>query len=139
MLGQTKIRWFYIHARNLSNTMGLKSSLKKGLKKKDRSINTRVRICVECGSMRISLTEKSIKCLACGKKKNFKKALTLSAFKKGDHVRIIDVENSDTIYKIKKMKKSEEGTPLYLLKSDSRDISLLYYESSDSHLDKVES
>ena len=119
--------------------MGLKSGLKKGLKKNDRSINTRVRICVECGSMRVSLTEKSIKCLDCGKKKTFKKTLALSAFKKGDHVKIIDVENSNTIYKIKKMKKSEEGTPLYLLKSDSSDISLLYYESPDSHLEKVES
>jgi hypothetical protein len=119
--------------------MGLKSSLKKGLKKKDSSINTRVRICVECGSMRVSLTEKSIKCLDCGKKKSFKKILAFSAFKKGDHVKIIDVENTDTIYKVKKMKKSEEGTPLYLLKSDSRNISLLYYESSDSHLEKVES
>jgi len=119
--------------------MGLKSSIRKGLKKKDRSINTRVRICVECGSMRVSLTEKSIKCLDCGKKKSFKKILALSAFKKGDHVKIIDVENSNTIYKIKKMKQSEEGTPLYLLKSDSSNISLLFYESADSHLEKVES
>ena len=119
--------------------MGLKSSLKKGLKKKNSSINTRVRICVECGSMRVSITEKSIKCLECGKKKSFKKTLGLSAFKKGDYVKIVDVENSNTIYKIKKMKKSEEGTPLYLLKSDSSDISLLYYESSDSHLEKIES
>ena len=118
--------------------MGLKSSVRKGEKKRNRTINTRVRICVECGSMRVSMTEKSIKCLDCGKKKSFKKTLVLSAFKKGDNVRIIDVENSNTIYKIKKLKKSEEGTPLYLLKSDTSDISLLYYESADSYLEKVE-
>jgi hypothetical protein len=119
--------------------MGLKSSLKKGLKRNASSINTKVRICVECGSMRVSMTEKNIKCLECGKRKSFKKTLSLSTFKKGDHVRIIDVENLETVYKIKKMKKSEDGTQLYLLKSDSSDISLLYYESSDSHLEKVES
>jgi len=37
------------------------------------------------------------------------------------------------------MKQSEEGTPLYLLKADSSNISLLLYESADSHLEKVES
>ena len=60
-------------------------------------------------------------------------------FKKGDLVRLIDSEkNSDIIFKIKKMKKSHDGTKLYLLKSTSSKISLLYYESSDSYLEKVD-
>ena len=42
-----------------------------------------------------------------------------------------------TLDKIKKLKKSEDGTKLYLLKSESSPISLLYYESEDSHLEKV--
>jgi len=60
-------------------------------------------------------------------------------FKKGDLVRIIDSEkNSYIIYKIKKMKKSHDGIKLYLLKSTSSKISVLYYESPYSYLEKVE-
>ena len=60
-------------------------------------------------------------------------------FKKGDLVRIIDSEkNSDIIYKIKKMKKSHDGTKLYLLKSTSSKILLLYYEDPFSYLEKVD-
>ena len=117
--------------------MGLKSSLKKGLKKKNRSINKKVRICVECGSIRVVMNEKNIACLDCGVKRKFKKTLEQSAIKKGDHVKIIELEYSNTVYKIKKLKKSEDGTRLYLLKSESSPISLLYYESEDSHLEKV--
>jgi len=36
------------------------------------------------------------------------------------------------------MKKSDDGTLLYLLKSDDSSISLLYYQSEDSHLEKVD-
>ena len=117
--------------------MGVKTKISKGLKKKDRSINDKVRICVECGSIRVVMNEKNIECLDCGVKRIFKDPLVFSTFKKGDLVKIIDIEYSDTIYKIKKLKKSEEGPPVYLLKSDSTDISLLYYESADSHLEKV--
>jgi transcription antitermination factor NusG len=117
--------------------MGLKSSLKKGLKKKNRSINKKVRICVECGSIRVVMNEKNIACLDCGVKRKFKKTLEQYSIKKGDHVKIIELEYSNTIYKIKKLKKSEDGTKLYLLKSESSPISLLYYESEDSHLEKV--
>ena len=83
------------------------------------------------------MNDKSIACLNCGAKRKFKKILEQSVFKKGDHVKIIDLEYSDTIYKIKKLKKSEDGTRLYLLKSESSPISLLYYESEDSHLEKA--
>ena len=117
--------------------MGVKTKISKGLKRKDRSINDKVRICVECGSIRVVMNEKKIECLDCGVKRIFKDPLVLSTFKKGDLVKIIDIEYSDTIYKIKKMKKSDDGTTLYLLKSDDSSISLLYYESEDSHLEKV--
>lgn len=59
-------------------------------------------------------------------------------FTKDDLVSIIDSKkNSDIIYKIKKMK-NHDGTNLYPLKSESSKILLLYYESNDSYLEKVD-
>jgi len=98
-----------------------------------------VRICFDCGSSRTDIDSHSITCRDCGIVRSFNKNAHEINFKKGDFVRIIDSEkNSDIIYKIKKMKKSHDGTKLYLLRSTSRKISLLYYESSYSHLEKVE-
>ncbi len=78
--------------------MGVKTKISKGLKRKDRSINDKVRICVECGSIRVVLNEKKIECLECGVKRIFKNPLVLSPFKKGDMVKIIDIEYSNTVY-----------------------------------------
>jgi len=59
-------------------------------------------------------------------------------FKTGNIVKIIDAgKSSDTSYTIIKLKKSIDGTPLYLLKSSSSPIMLLYYESKSSHLEKI--
>jgi hypothetical protein len=59
-------------------------------------------------------------------------------FKTGNIVKIIDAgKSSDTSYTIIKLKKSVDGTPLYLLKSSSSPIMLLYYESKSSHLEKI--
>ena len=139
MLGGTKNRWFYKHDLESLQFVGLKTNLKKSLKKTDRSVNQKVKICVECGSIRTMLNEKSITCLDCGTKRKFKQSIMLSPFKKGDNVRIIDSEkNSKLIYNIKKMKKSDDGTVLYLLKSDDSAITLLYNESKESHLEKVD-
>ncbi len=59
-------------------------------------------------------------------------------FKVGDKVRINDSEKNDTVYEISKIKKSEEGFSLYLLKAENNPISLLYYESKESNLEKAE-
>ena len=62
----------------------------------------------------------------------------MPALKPGDNVRIISSEkNSSVIYKIRKIKKSQDGTTLYLLKSETSAITLLYYETEGSHLEKV--
>lgn len=59
-------------------------------------------------------------------------------FKTGNIVKIVDAgKSSDTSYTIIKLKKSVDGTPLYLLKSSSSPIMLLYYESKSSHLEKI--
>jgi len=59
-------------------------------------------------------------------------------FKIDDSVRIVESRKSnDVSYTIVKLKKSVDGTPLYLLKSDSSPIMLLFYESNSSHLEKI--
>ncbi|MDP3780881.1 MAG: hypothetical protein Q8Q69_06830 [Nitrosopumilaceae archaeon] len=59
-------------------------------------------------------------------------------FKTGNIVKIVDAgKSSDTSYTIIKLKKSVDGMPLYLLKSSSSPIMLLYYESKSSHLEKI--
>jgi len=121
--------------------MGIIKSLKKYTNVKE--IDPRVRICIECGSTIVLTDSKGVTCKECGSKKHFKKLeqneLQFSnKFKTGDTVRIIDSdENQSPSYKIKKMKKAKDGTRLYLLKSESKPISLLYNESDESHLVKV--
>ena len=59
-------------------------------------------------------------------------------FKIGTIVKIVEAgKSSDASYTIIKLKKSVDGTPLYLLKSPSSPIMLLYYESKSSHLEKI--
>lgn len=61
-----------------------------------------------------------------------------TAFNVGGKVRINDSEKTQTIYQISKIKKSDDGITLYLLKTKDSPISLLYYESKESNLEKVE-
>ena len=63
----------------------------------------------------------------------------MSSLKTGDKVRIIDSKKkSDVLYNIKKIKKSQDGTTLFLLKAEASTTTLLYYEDKDSHLEKTE-
>ena len=108
---------------------------------KDRSgkkVNTKVKICVECGSIRTTISKKGIACTDCGAMKKFNNKAT-PRFKKGDIVRIFeDGKDSELIYEIKKLKKASDGAQLYLLKSEKSKITLLYHESEESHLEKIE-
>ena len=106
---------------------------------KHRIVQPNVRICVDCGSTMTDINDKRITCRDCGSVRHFDDTPHKPGFEKGDLVRIIDSEkNSDIIYKIKKTKKSHDGTKMYLLKSEPSKISLLYYESPDSYLEKVD-
>jgi len=106
---------------------------------KHRIVRPNVRICVDCGSTVTDINYKRITCRDCGSVRHFDDTPHEPGFEKGDLVRIIDSEkNSDIIYKIKKTKKSQDGTKMYLLKSEPSKISLLYYESTDSHLERVD-
>jgi phosphomannomutase len=62
----------------------------------------------------------------------------MSIFKAGEKVRVIESEkSSDKVYTIKKIIKREDGTPVYLLKSEDEDILRLYYESETSGLERL--
>ena len=61
------------------------------------------------------------------------------SFKAGQKVKIVDPEKvTNSIYTVRKIKKSYDGTLLYLLESESNPVKLLYYESDKSHLEKVD-
>lgn len=110
----------------------------KKLKRENSSLDPRLLICVECGSDQVLLKSKNLLCKNCGIKRKFKKtAQKLTNFSEGEVVRIIEYNKpSEQVYKIRKVKKTEDGSLQYLLKSDESDITLLYHESINSHLEK---
>ena len=113
--------------------MGKIKSLKDRYVKK-KYVDPKIRICVECGSSRLSSYGKYISCKDCGIIRHFKVKTT--RFSPGECIRILE-SNSDIIYRIKKIKKSKEGTILYVLRSLEDNSELLYYEGVDSKIQKV--
>ena len=116
--------------------MGLIDSIKNRYEKNTKFVDPRVRICVECGSTDTEVYGKYVTCKECKKVRHYK--IKPSRFYPGDLVRIVDPEkNSEIIYKIKKIKKSKQGTVVYELKSQSNNKDLIYYEGTDSRLERV--
>ncbi len=115
--------------------MGLIDSLKNRYTR-DNYVDPRVRICVECGSMTTEVYGKYVVCRECKVIRHFK--IKPSRFHPRDFVRIVeDGKDSEIIYRIKKIKKSNEGAILYVLKPESNDKEILYYEAKDAHLQRV--
>ena len=119
--------------------MGIIHTLQKKLKKQGRTLDPRLLICIECGSDQVLLNNKTMKCKNCGKKNPFDiNSIASSNFKAGDFVKIVEYGKAkDIVFKIRKTKISDDGTKQYLLKSDTSDITLLYHESVNSHLEKI--
>ena len=62
----------------------------------------------------------------------------MGILKEGDKVRIVLSEKkSNEIYVIKKIKTSKNDTAVYLLKTDSSNGHILFYDSKTSHLEKI--
>ena len=63
----------------------------------------------------------------------------VSVFNRGERVRIIDPEkNSNTVYRIRDMKKIRMGGILYLLRSlEENPVLRLYYENKESLLERI--
>ena len=112
--------------------------LTKKLKRENPSVDPRLLICVECGSDQVIIKSKNLWCKNCGIKRKLKKtSQKLTNFLEGEIVRIIEYDkSSEQVYKIRKVKKIEDGSLQYLLKSDESEITLLYHESINSHLEK---
>lgn len=114
--------------------MNLNDSLKDRHSK--NCVDRRIRICVECGSKNTEIYGKYIICKTCKAIRHFK--VKRSMFHPGDIVKIVEQEMDFNIsYKIIKIKKSKEGTVLYILKSESDNKEVLYYESDNSYLEKM--
>lgn len=115
--------------------MGLIDSL-KNLYTRDNYVDPRVRICVECGGMNTKVDGKYVVCRECKVIKHFK--IKLSSFHPGDLIRIVENgKDSEIIYRIRKIKESNEGIVLYVLKRESNDKEILYYQGNDAHLQRV--
>ena len=120
--------------------MTIINKLTKKLKRENSSVDPRLLICVECGSDQVTIKGKNLRCKNCGIKRKFKKtSQKLSNFPKGEIVRIIEYDKpSKLIFKIRKVKKTKDGSLQYLLRSDESEITLLYHESINSHLEKAD-
>ncbi len=115
--------------------MGVIDSLKNQYAR-DKYVDPRVRICVKCGSMATEVYGKYVVCRECKVIRHFK--IKPSRFHIGDLVRIVEKgKDSEIIYRIKKIKKSNEGAVLYVLKPESDRKEILYYEGKDAHLQRV--
>ncbi|MCH7647048.1 MAG: hypothetical protein IIA83_00360 [Thaumarchaeota archaeon] len=115
--------------------MGLIDSLKNWYAR-EKYVDPRVRICLECGSMTTAVYGKYVVCRECKVIRHFK--IKPSRFHPGDLVRIeADGKDSEIIYRVKKIKKSNEGVVLYVLKPESNGKEVLYYEGKDAHLQRV--
>lgn len=116
--------------------MGLFDSLKNGNGKSADFVDPRIGICIKCGGINVESHGKYIICRECNATHHFK--IKPSKFHSGDLVRIVeDKEDSQTIYRIKKIKKSKEGIIVYTLKSETNNKEILYYEGKDAHLQWV--
>lgn len=118
--------------------MAIIRKITKKLKKKNPTIDPRLYICIECGSENLIIKGKKIRCSSCGVERKFKKTSKLSNFSEGQLVRIVEYgKPSKQVYKIRNVKTDKDGNTQYLLKSDESEISLLYHESINSHLQKA--
>lgn len=64
--------------------------------------------------------------------------MTISVFKLGERVKIIgESEDPNKIYSIKRISKYHNEITLYILESESNQISRLYYETEDSSLERI--
>lgn len=99
-------------------------------------VNTRIRICVDCGSARISISESDVRCKSCGARHRRRDVSHLK-FKPGDLVRIIDAgKDTGPTYKIEKVSQYSGGIR-YILRSKSSRITLSYIEGPESRLESV--
>lgn len=107
-------------------------------------VNTGVRICIGCGSSRISIAGESMRCRECGA--GYERAdMPQLRFRPGDIVRVVngeDVEESgagggEAVYTVKKINQDDGGAMRYMLESASSPIMIDYVEGPATYLERV--
>lgn len=107
-------------------------------------VNTGVRICIGCGSSRISITGESMRCRECGA--GYERAdMPKLRFRPGDIVRVVNgedaeephMEDGEAVYTVKKINQDDGGAMRYLLESASSPIMIDYVEGPATYLERV--
>ncbi len=64
--------------------------------------------------------------------------MCVGILKEGEKVRVVESEKkSDEIYVIKKIETSKNDTAVFLLKPDSSNDHIIFYDGKTSHLEKI--
>ena len=107
-------------------------------------VNTGVRICIGCGSSRISIAKESMSCKECGAA--YERAdMPEPRFRPGDVVRIVGNDDEsrgggnggEAVYTVKKVNQADDGTMRYRLGSASSPIMIDYVEGPETYLERV--
>ena len=107
-------------------------------------VNTRIRICIRCGSSRISISEESMRCKSCGAVYG-RADMPPPRFRPGDTVRIVDADECgegrsggrDRVYTVEKVNQDSNGAMHYMLGSEGDPIMIDYEEGPESYLERV--
>ena len=107
-------------------------------------VNMGVRICIECGSARMSIGERDMRCLSCGSEYGRARMPALR-FRPGDLVRIVDADEDgaagggewDTLYTVESIGQADNGAVSYTLSAENDPIMICYSEGPESCLERV--
>ncbi len=102
-------------------------------------VNPGIRICIDCGSSRVSLTHLCVQCRDCGAQHR-RAAPHRLRFRRGDCVRMTDAAGADgdgMVYTVEGISKDRDGTIRYALTSPPRPIAPARAEGLESRLVQV--
>lgn len=107
-------------------------------------VNMGVRICIECGSARMSIGERAMRCLSCGSEYG-RASIPALRFRPGDLVRIADADEDgearagewDTLYTVESIGQADNGAVSYTLSAENDPIMICYSEGPESRLERV--
>ena len=105
---------------------------------KETSAGSKIKICDDCKSAEISITEDAILCKRCGAI-YAREGIPRLRFQPGDMVRVVDSGREPSmVYKIEKINQGPDGMMHYIMKCDSTPIILMYDEGSEHILEKAQ-
>lgn len=107
-------------------------------------VNMGIRICIGCGSPRMSIGVRALRCLSCGAEYG-RAEMPALRFRPGDLVRIADAGEDeaagggewDAVYTVEKISQAGDGAMSYLLSSGGDPIKIYYSEGAETCLERV--